>query len=557
MKTNTQQKELILNTKGSLHLLYIKLTLLLLPLLIGLTYPSYAQERERRRQVNAPTSPTITPTPTPSTTSSSQTQTLNTVDDLRFRIQEILRRPQLASALTAIKIVSLDNNRILYEENAQKLMIPASNMKSLTVAAALDRLSPDYRFVTSIYAPTRPNEQGTIQGDLIIYGRGDPTIAASFNNGNYFKAIDDLASKIVSAGVKRIEGDLIGDESYFTGPPFGIGWEWDDLQWYYGAEISALTINDNAVDLTIKPGANVGSPCIVTLGPNTPLIKIDNQATTTNRGTTRELIVHRPVGENLLEISGSLPLNDPGYSGMVAISKPAILFASMLRSSLESRGISITGRTRVVTARDRIRDPLSISSLVELTNLQSPPLSFIAARTLKPSQNLYTELILRAMGKATYPQGSFNLKTTTADDGISTLKNFLRTANINVDQLRILDGSGLARNNLITANAMVQLLVHMSRHRYGQVFRDALPVAGIDGTLRNRMRGTVAASNVRAKTGTLTTVSALSGYLTTLAGERLAFSIIINNHMDEVDAHREYIDPVLILLASFNDKPAK
>jgi serine-type D-Ala-D-Ala carboxypeptidase/endopeptidase (penicillin-binding protein 4) len=208
-------------------------------------------------------------------------------------------------------------------------------------------------------------------------------------------------------------------------------------------------------------------------------------------------------------------------------------------------------------SRDREKQPLQFSSLVELTNLQSPPLSLIAARTLKPSQNLYTELILRALGKSVNTPVRLDPRWTTADDGINMVKNFLRNIGINADQLRILDGSGLARNNLITADAMVQLLVHMSRHRFSNAFRDALPIAGVDGTLRNRMRGTLASGNVRAKTGTLTTVASLSGYLTTPANERLAFSVIINNHSEEIDAHRDYIDPILVLLASFSDKPGK
>ena len=156
--------------------------------------------------------------------------------------------------MVGIKVVSLDKGRVLFEENATKLLRPASNMKLYTVAAALDRLSPDYRFSTSVYASTRPDAAGVVHGDLTIYGRGDPSIAARFNNGDYFKAIDDLATRIVAAGVKRVEGDIVGDESYFVGPKYGSGWNWEDLTWYYGAEITPLTANDNALDLFIKPG---------------------------------------------------------------------------------------------------------------------------------------------------------------------------------------------------------------------------------------------------------------------------------------------------------------
>ena len=166
------------------------------------------------------------------------TQSPKTVAELQARISAILAKPELAPATIGMKVISLDSGRVLFEENALKLLRPASNMKIYTVATALDRLTPEYRFTTSVFANARPDSAGVIRGDLRIYGRGDPSIAARFNNGDYFKAIDELATRIVAAGVKRVEGDLVGDESYFTGPKYGSGWEWEDLTWYYGAEIS-------------------------------------------------------------------------------------------------------------------------------------------------------------------------------------------------------------------------------------------------------------------------------------------------------------------------------
>ena len=179
--------------------------------------------------------------------------------------------------MIGIKVTSLETGKVLFEENANKLLRPASNMKLYTVAAALDRLSPDYRFVTSVYANKRPDKDGVVKGDLIIYGRGDPSFAARFNNGDYFKGINDLADRIAAAGVKKVKGDLVGDESYFTGPPYGAGWDWDDLTWWYGAEVSALTVNDNALDLSVKPAPEVGDPAVITTGPPDPLLRISNQ----------------------------------------------------------------------------------------------------------------------------------------------------------------------------------------------------------------------------------------------------------------------------------------
>src|SRR2546426_7425709 len=198
--------------------------------------------------------------------------------ELKSRIEEIARQPALEPGFFAVKIVSLDTGQIIYEQSANKFVRPASNMKLYTVAAALDRLTPDYHFITSVYAKEKP-DKGTVKGDLIVYGRGDPSIAARFNNGDYFKGINDLADRIVAAGVKRIKGDLVGDESYINGAPLGSGWEWEDLTWAYGAQVSALTINDNAIDLTVKPGEKVGALCLITTGPPATFMTIANRAT--------------------------------------------------------------------------------------------------------------------------------------------------------------------------------------------------------------------------------------------------------------------------------------
>ncbi|MGH9902209.1 MAG: D-alanyl-D-alanine carboxypeptidase/D-alanyl-D-alanine endopeptidase, partial [Pyrinomonadaceae bacterium] len=320
-------------------------------------------------------------TPAPVATPAPARPAPRTLEELRALIQEVLRQPQLASSHMAVKIASLDTGRTLFEENANKWMQPASNLKLYTVAAALDRLSTDYRFVTSVYAPARPDARGTVRGDLIVYGRGDPTFATRFTGGEdsnsagaYFKAIDELAARIVAAGVRRVEGDLVGDESYFTGLPMATGWEWDDLQWYYGAEVSALSVNDNAVDLSVKPGARVGDPCVTTVGPATALVTVIDRTTTAPRGTRRDLTVYRPLGENVIEVSGSLAVDDRNFQVSVAVSRPAQMFATMLRTSLERQGVRFTGRTRTVDARARLNAPLPVSALVEIASRQSPPL---------------------------------------------------------------------------------------------------------------------------------------------------------------------------------------
>ena len=551
--------------------------LLLLSILFSALPLTAVAQRERRTEAQqqapvAQPSPSPSPlaSPSPSPSPAIKITPAQTLPELQAKISEILARPELASAMVGIKVESLDNGRVLFEENAHKLLRPASNMKLYTVAAALDRLSPDYRFTTTVLGAKLPDMSGVVRGDVIIHGQGDPTFAARFNNGDYFKGIDNLAARIVSAGVKRIEGDLVGDESYFVGPKYGSGWEWEDLTWYYGAEISSLTVNDNALDLFIKPGRDVGQPASITTGPPDPLLTIVNKVTTAARGTRRELNVYRGLGENTVTIVGSVPLDDAGYTGAIGISHPALLFIYLLRSSLAQKGVVITGKSRTTGSNSQ---PLMLPSIrigtdpieaiqpakpsgYQITTLESVPFSVIAAQTLKPSQNLYTELILRTLGTMTpAPPEMSPLRRTSENLGLEAVKSFLKTAGIRPESLVLDDGSGLSRSDMITAEASVQLLVFMNKHRYAQVFRDALPIAGVDGTLRNRMRGTAAQNNVRAKTGSLSSAASLGGYVTTAAGEKLAFSITVNNYPRDVDARSLCLDPITVLLASFAGKP--
>src|ERR1041385_8909393 len=313
----------------------------------------------------------------------SQTPAPKTVAELQTRISQILAKPELAPAMVGIKVTSLDSGRVLFEGNAEKLLRPASNMKMYTIAAALDRLSPDYRFATSVYAPARSDAAGVIHGDLRIYGRGDPSFAARFNNGDYFKTIDDLAARIAAAGVKRVEGDLVGDESYFVGPKHGAGWEWEDLTWYYGAEVTPLTVNDNALDLFIKPGLEVGQPAVITTGPPDPLLTVINRVTTSAKGLRRDIAIHRGLNENTITITGTIPLEDRGYTGGIGISHPALLFVYLLRNSLAQKGVAVTGRSRTpggvaiptMTMPVPIAPPSSTPAVVqtEIAVLQSPP----------------------------------------------------------------------------------------------------------------------------------------------------------------------------------------
>jgi D-alanyl-D-alanine carboxypeptidase/D-alanyl-D-alanine-endopeptidase (penicillin-binding protein 4) len=548
---------------------HISLLLLLILNVASVSAFTPSQTAQRERRTAAVPAQEVTPPSTPAR-ASLRSDTTKTLAELQSRIAEILRRPELAPAMVGIKIASLDSGQVLFEENAHKLLRPASNMKLYTVAAALDRLSPDFRFNTSVYAPNKPDNKGVIQGNLTIYGRGDPSIAARFNNGDYFKGIDDLATRIAAAGVKRVVGDLVGDETYFTGSRYGSGWEWEDLTWYYGAEVSALAVNDNALDLFIKPGAQVGAPASVTTGPPDPLLTISNKVKTGAKGSKRELTIRRDLNGNTLEVSGTIALEDKGYSGGIGISHPALLFVYLLRSALAQHGVTVTGQSRTsgvvnqalltggatfssVNTANSVNGPTNSAASVEIASLQSPPFSLVASTTLKPSQNLYTEIILRTLGKLAVTNGISTARDL-EDAGHDVVKTFLKEAGVNPDSLVLSDGSGLSRNDMVTAEASVQLLSYMSKHKYAAAFRDALPIAGVDGTLRNRMKGTVAENNLRAKTGTLASATSLSGYVTSAAGERLVFSIMVNNYPSDAEPNKVCIDPIALLLASFAGK---
>ena len=474
-----------------------------------------------------------------------------TIDELGQQLAAHIAKPRFNAAMWGVKVVSLDSGKTIFEHNAGKLFSPASNCKLFTMALALDRLGGDYRIKTSLYAAAKPNRFGTIKGDLIVCGRGDPTFNARLHGGDIFAALEPLATALTNAGIKRIAGDLVGDESFIRVPRYGSGWAWDDLQYYYGAEISALTINDNTLQLSIKPGTRCGTPCQLSLSPPTAYLMLSNLTTTVTNGGRRSINSDRPIEQNLVYVTGQLPLGDKVYTDTVTVHHPAGLFVAFLKEELARLGVKVGGKQRTVGWFDRQIKPLEASRRFELGFVESPPMRDLVREVLKPSQNLYTDLILAHIGSLEQPAGT--TAETSEEAGIRALDEFLVKAGVKHGDVQFEEGSGLSRNNLATPEAIVTLLQFMNRHAEREAYLNALPIAGVDGTLKNRMKGTPAASNVRAKTGTLRWASSLSGYVTTAAGEHLVFSIMLNRYAppDPAQKASTEIDKIAVMLAEF------
>jgi serine-type D-Ala-D-Ala carboxypeptidase/endopeptidase (penicillin-binding protein 4) len=466
---------------------------------------------------------------------------------LRERLENHIAHPRFARAAWGIKVVSLETGKVLFEHQADKLLKPASNAKLYTGALMFDRFGPDHRITTSFFAATPPGADGIVRGDLIVFGRGDPSFAGRFAGTN---ALAPLVNAIVSAGVKRIEGNLVGDESYYWGAPFGGGWSWADLQYYYGAEVSALTMEDNVIDLVFKPGDHPGDPCRIISRQENEWLSWSNRTVTVTNGGPRAIQLYRPVGANIVYASGSLPLGDSGYASAVTVSHPAGFFIHMLGRALEAHGIVIEGDYRTMSALDREIEPLDLDALTEIASVESRPMSELIGQMMKPSQNLYAQLFLLHAG-ANHPKA--DSYGSTEEAGLAVLNNFLARLGVPAGSVLLEEGSGLSRGALLAPSSTVFLLEKMYRHRHAAAFRQSLPVAGVEGTLRNRMHGTAAAGNARAKTGSLRYVSTLSGYVSSGAKEPLAFSIMLNNYHTTSAAlsGRNQVDAVLVMLAEF------
>jgi D-alanyl-D-alanine carboxypeptidase/D-alanyl-D-alanine-endopeptidase (penicillin-binding protein 4) len=414
-------------------------------------------------------------------------------------------------------VQSLDSGRVLYERNATKLMMPASNMKIVTLAAAAERLGWDYTWETRLI-PTGPIEGGTLRGDLVVAGTGDPTING--RSGSPTAVFERWAETLSAGGLRRIEGRIVADASAFDAEGLGAGWAWDYLGAGYAAPVSALQFNEDVVDVLVRPGAVEGAPALVAVRQVESGLEVDNRVVT-GPGDAVLFSVRRLPGSNTLHLAGTIGVAAKEAVRTATVESPGLFFAGVLRRVLREKGIDVIGPALGL-------EELPVRPVVDgaraLIVHKSPPLSEAAAVLMKVSQNLYAETFLKTLGAGAAAPGS-------AAAGQDVVRSVLQGWGVAPEEYVLADGSGLSRYNYVTPQMLVKVLRRLyldARHR--DAFISTLPVGGQDGgTIAKRFKGTKAEGNVRAKTGTISNVRALSGYVTTLDGERLVFSIIANN----------------------------
>jgi serine-type D-Ala-D-Ala carboxypeptidase/endopeptidase (penicillin-binding protein 4) len=475
-------------------------------------------------------------------------------ESLAQLIDEAIANSKLASARWGISVVSLTSEREVYARNATSLFIPASNMKLFTTGVALDLLGADYRWRTSVYANSQPDAAGSVTGDLVLYGRGAPDLVSQSGKdgaGSLVQLVEDLYNR----GLRHVKGNVIGDESYFRGEKLGDGWPWTDIQWYFGAEASALSINSNEIGVSVLPPNKSEEPPLVIVQPADDYFAIQNNMTMVRSGERLTIGLNRGLSDNRIQVWGTFPAGSKGYGVRLSVHNPALWAARLFHAALKARGITVDGTAVSRDSRmapDQRFDP---SDFVELASVSSRPFGEIVRATNKGSINLNAELILRTLGRErsnmlSQPEAPGRER---GDDeaGLALIRLWMSRAGIPTQGLAFHDGSGLSRLNLVSPQSLSRLLVALSKTGMAAVFRESLPIAGRDGTLGSRLSKLT--EQVQAKTGSLIYDTSLSGFLTTSNGEILAFSIMCNDHTNSGSAN-PVIDQIVTLLATEQPK---
>ncbi|WP_339541666.1 D-alanyl-D-alanine carboxypeptidase/D-alanyl-D-alanine endopeptidase [Pseudomonas sp. JAI120] len=459
----------------------------------------------------------------------SQPSTPSTLDHL-------LADPALDGATVSVMVRDARSGSTLYQHNPRTRLIPASNLKLLTTAAAMDVLGPQYRFSTQLLSDgTRQGERLT--GNLYLRGLGDPT--------TQFADYQALAAQLASQGLRQVQGDLVFDDTWFDAERLGVDWAQDDESTYYGAQISALTVSPNAdfdagtLLVTAKAPVALGQPVSVVVSPSTDYVQLSNRAVS---GPGNSYGITRQHGTNLLQLTGALA---PGKQSRqwVSVWEPTQLVANLFEQALAQQGIQVLGR--------RVIGGVSPATATVLAEHQSAPLQGLITPLLKLSNNNMSEALLKAMGRKTANAG-------TAAAGVAAVTAFMQRQGLDPATLNQVDGSGLSRRNLVSSQNLTDLLLATSKQPWFDAWYNALPIAGnadrmTGGSLRYRLRGTAAQNNLHAKTGSMAGVSSLSGYITDADGRRLVFSMISNNYVSDAAPIRALENRLALALSQWHD----
>jgi len=478
--------------------------------------------------------------PTPTVAPRPLTPPKSGVKALKADLAAYYRTPAFENAVWGVLVKSLSTGETLYSLNPGTFLMPASNMKVVTMAAAAERLGWDFTFTTKVVA-TGPVEGGVLKGDLVVVGSGDPSLGGRPTEGP--AVVDRWADQIRARGITRVEGRVIGHDNVFDDEGLGQGWAWDYLAYGYATPVSGLDFNENVVKLSFAPGSAAGDPVAVAALPGGSGLTIETAVRTAPPDGTADVNVARRPGTLKLGVSGSVPAGKTDVTQTVSVDNPTAFMAGAFRRALLGRGIEVSGGA---IDADELPAPPDVTGGETLVSYTSPPLSEIGKILLKVSQNLYADTLLKAIGRPA--DGG----PATAREGRRVLREVLQGWGIAPERYLQADGSGLSRYNYLTAGVLVTVLTRMyADDRHYVPFITALPVAGVDGTIAGRMKDTRAQGNARAKTGSIANARALSGYVTSADGEPLVFSMIVNNFnvpQSEADA---IIDRAVVRLAEF------
>lgn len=454
---------------------------------------------------------------------------------LRERIDAVLARPSLSRAEWGIEVRDAATGAVLYTRNADRPLIPASNLKLVVTAAAAHHLPADYRYRTTVYG-TGPVRDGVLEGDLVLYGRGDPLISDRYGRDR-MSVWEALADSLRARGIRRITGGVVADDSYFEATHVRPDWDPYDLLWWYAAPVGALGFNDNSVVVHIRPGA-VGQRARVTWEPRSDYVEMENRTVTVGaRG--RSTVDLERAGPRRIRAVGQVPSSAGADVEFFAVSNGAEYAGTTFRETLERRGIAI-GRAAVRVVADPARSPAA--GAAALAEHRSDPLGRVIGPILLNSQNWIAETLLKTVGREVRGEGSW-------DAGIAVERDFLtRVVGVDAADVTLRDGSGLSEGNRVTARALVQLLAYVNRTPRMRIVRDNLPVSGRDGSLRSRfpdMPGRVA-----AKTGYIGNVDSLGGFVTMADGRTAVFAIIANKSGQPSSRMKAAIDDVVRAVAA-------